>query len=538
MRFRRGLDSALWLGSMLGSLLLLNVLGSMVFARADLTRTGEFTLSEATRHVLDGASRPVTVRAYFSEGLPGKLGAMARQVRDLLDAYYAEGNGFFRFEFIDPVSLETDEDRQKKQEIRRDPFGNVVRDKTSVENMLEGEGIRAVTVRVNEADKIEDKRVFLGVTVSAGESKEVIPMVRSAVGFEYELTTRIRKVLQPEPATVGIVTGFGGPTLDEDVRLFRGEMEKLFKVLPVDLSAAAARVPDSVQALLLIGPDKPLSDDALRAIDAFLMAGGKLGFFVSPISPDWSNLKVVSAKHGLGGLLASYGLALPEALVMDADMMSIPITERRGAMQVTRNVKYPFFLVPKDLDQKHPVTRGMADLVFPFMGPVEFVGVSGVEMDVGILVRSSPRAGLNMPPFQTNPLQGWTQDQLSDPGTKNLAMTLSGAIPSHFDQKRRADKGRLVVVGGHGFLLDQFIRQAPVNLAFALNLVDWMLLDQALVGIRNRGLDPAPLDELSSARRLAVKYMNIFGVPLLFVGLGLIRWRFRQARRKRVRLDG
>ncbi len=244
MKFRRGLDSALWLGSMLGSLLLLNVLSSMVFARADLTRTGEFTLSEATRHVLDGASRPVTVRAYFSDGLPGKLGAMARQVRDLLDAYYAEGNGFFRFEFIDPVSLETDEDRQKKKEIKRDPFGNVVRDKTSVENMLEGEGIRAVTVRVNEADKIEDKRVFLGVTVSAGEHKEVIPMVSSAVGFEYELTTRIRKVLQPEPATIGVVTGFGGPTLEEDLRLFKWEMEKLFKVLPVDFSAEQARVPD------------------------------------------------------------------------------------------------------------------------------------------------------------------------------------------------------------------------------------------------------------------------------------------------------
>mgnify|MGYP001351673518 CR=1 FL=1 len=250
MGLKRRLDTLLWLASMLGSLFLLNLLGGMAFARLDMTRTGEFTLSPATCHVLESATAPVTVRAYFSQGLPGKLGATARRVHDMLDAYYAAGHGRFSYEFIDPVSLETEEDQQKKKEMKKDVFGNVVRPKTSVESQLESQGIRPATVRVNEADKIEDKRVFLGMRVSSGTRNEVIPLVQSATGFEYELTTRIRKVLAVEQTSIGIVTGFGGPKLDEQLNLFVGELEGLYKVEGVDLSVEQPKIPDAVQALV------------------------------------------------------------------------------------------------------------------------------------------------------------------------------------------------------------------------------------------------------------------------------------------------
>ena len=67
--------------------------------------------------------------------------------------------------------------------------------------------------------------------------------------------------------------------------------------------------------------------------------------------------------------------------------------------------------------------------------------------------------------------------------------------------------------------------------ALVLNLVDWLLLDQAMLQIRTRGLAEPPLEEISDSTRVTAKWFNILGVPLIFVLIGLIRWRLRERRR-------
>jgi len=53
--------------------------------------------------------------------------------------------------------------------------------------------------------------------------------------------------------------------------------------------------------------------------------------------------------------------------------------------------------------------------------------------------------------------------------------------------------------------------------------------------MRTRGLAEPPLQpEISDATRAAVKYGNTFGLPLLLVLYGIVRWRMREARRATV----
>jgi ABC-type uncharacterized transport system involved in gliding motility auxiliary subunit len=89
-------------------------------------------------------------------------------------------------------------------------------------------------------------------------------------------------------------------------------------------------------------------------------------------------------------------------------------------------------------------------------------------------------------------------------------------------------------MGGHAFILDQFM--SPGNEALALNLLDWLVLDDALLAVRSRGLNAAPLEEVSDGARQAVKAANILGLPLAFVAFGLLRWRLREGRRDKISL--
>ncbi len=69
----------------------------------------------------------------------------------------------------------------------------------------------------------------------------------------------------------------------------------------------------------------------------------------------------------------------------------------------------------------------------------------------------------------------------------------------------------------------------------AANIADWLVLDPALLAVRNRGVAGTPLKaEISDGTRNAVKFGNALGIPVLLVGFGLVRWRMREARRSKV----
>jgi ABC-type uncharacterized transport system involved in gliding motility auxiliary subunit len=119
-----------------------------------------------------------------------------------------------------------------------------------------------------------------------------------------------------------------------------------------------------------------------------------------------------------------------------------------------------------------------------------------------------------------------------------MVVALSGKLPAHFpesgdgkDGEADAARGdaRVVVIGGSSFIDDQFL--APGNQALVLNLLDWLLLDDALLAVRTRGLDAAPLVELDDRQRALVRWANVIGLPLALVAFGIARWRLRERRR-------
>jgi ABC-type uncharacterized transport system involved in gliding motility auxiliary subunit len=93
--------------------------------------------------------------------------------------------------------------------------------------------------------------------------------------------------------------------------------------------------------------------------------------------------------------------------------------------------------------------------------------------------------------------------------------------------------GRVVVVGDADFLTDAFVRNASENVIFALNAIDWLTQSDALLSIRSKQRTPRPLVFESDATRQAIKYLNLIGVPLVFVLFGAVRLMQRRAMTRR-----
>ncbi len=88
----------------------------------------------------------------------------------------------------------------------------------------------------------------------------------------------------------------------------------------------------------------------------------------------------------------------------------------------------------------------------------------------------------------------------------------------------------MIVVGDVDFLQDQFIQANAQNLLFALNAIDWLAQDEALIGIRSKLRTPPAMSFTSDFQRAGLKWGNLVGIPLLFVAVGV--WRVTGQRRR------
>ncbi|MBM4269795.1 MAG: ABC transporter permease [Deltaproteobacteria bacterium] len=530
MSARKGIDRTILTIAVLGSLVLLNVVSLRYFARLDLTRDQRFSLSDATHVTLEELKDPVTVRAYFTADLPAPFSTNSRYVRDLLEEYHAGSDGQVQFEFIDPVSEETAADKEKKKEVKKDIFGRTIRESTSVEQEMEQLGIPPVQVQVNEDDKIEVKRAYMGIAVNYGDETEIIPMVQTTDGLEYDLTTLIRKLTREKAPKVAIVGGHDGETPREDLGQLRGLIGQLYEVVDVDLTTS--EIPEDVTAVLVIGPRTPLSEDEQKKLDRFIASGKSAAFLLDVMKADFSKLTSEDVDHGLTDLIAGYGVKIEPGLVIDAESATISVAQQRGFMRIMQPVQYPFIPQPKSLSADHPLTRGISDVVFPFMSPLEVNVPAEGPVDADVIVKSSPKSWVQQKPYDLNPMQQWTASA-DEAGARNLVVALSGKLPPHFpdsvEEGKQPAEGRIAVVGGSSFVGDQFLSAG--NRALVLNLLDWLLLDDALLAVRTRGLDAAPLVELDERQKTTIRWVNVLGVPLLLVAFGVVRWRMRERRR-------
>jgi len=112
-----------------------------------------------------------------------------------------------------------------------------------------------------------------------------------------------------------------------------------------------------------------------------------------------------------------------------------------------------------------------------------------------------------------------------------LAFVFDGKMTSAFKALRQGMKGSLIThvdeesllfIGSPGLLDDEFMDGSAVMLA--LNSLDWLSHDEALIALRSRGVTERPLAALSSDGKLVFKLLWLFFLPLLVLLFGLWRW--------------
>ena len=466
-----------------------NLLGSYLRGRIDLTTGNLFTLEEGTRDLLGELQDIVEVRLFASTELPPELQLQLRDVRDLLADMENAANGNLRVTIVDP-----DDDPEAASEA-------------------EELGVYPVEFNVMREDEFDIRRGYYGYAIRYADRSEVMPIINRTDDLEYRLASTIYDMTTTERVGIGYLQGFGAQRLG-DVPGIMEDLGQRYEMRAVDLESDSAAVPSDLEMLVVMGPTMPLDSTAVQRVRDFVERGGATFMMLEPVSIGEESPIPAPFRSGLEPLIADRGVSLSPSLVLDLASHQNVNMGSQGFFQVI--LPYPLFPIARPAEP-HPITSGLNQLLLPWAGAFEISDSANVTR-----LWQTTEAGALQPPGQPiMPDQEWAipQEEMS---TRTLAVAIT---PPEGD-----GRGRMVAVADADFAAGQFVQSSPSNFAFLANSIDWLAQDEALIGIRSKDRTPPTLVFESDATRNVLRWGNLVGVPLLFVLFGLLRVTGRRRR--------
>lgn len=523
---RRRLLLDAWLQMLLVAVVfaLTNTLALRLVWRLDLTEDKAFSLDPKSRALMARLERPLVARVYFTRGLQAPYNNHQQVVVDTLGELAAWSKGRMEVRVIDPTG-----DPEREAEARR--FG-----------------LTPVQYRFDGANVKELRTVYMGVSLVYGDRQAALPAITQVQTLEYDLARTIHGLLDKDKRrVVGWSAGHGEPDITAEsgpLATLRQRLLERYDLRVVPLGGAGA-VPEDVAALLVVGPQRPLSERAQYQLDQHLMRGGALAVFLASMRADLRAMRPQRVVHGLGDLLGRHGVRVNADVLIDRQrngMMSLPV--RQGDQLAMVPVNSPLIPRTSALDRDNLVVRDLDSMILPFSSSVELIEPLPPDVQGRVLVRTEEGSGrlAGLTTLQPEALRAPLSSEQT--GSFPVMISLHGPLQSAFVDRptpapvegqpaasespvegafiRQGAPTRLVVAGSADFV--------PNHLVFVQNLVDWMVEDESLIGIRGKNVQTPALRPLSAAEARQTKAL-ILGAGLLPLPLLALARRWLRARR-------
>jgi ABC-type uncharacterized transport system involved in gliding motility auxiliary subunit len=474
---------------LIAGLVVLNLFGRRIGGRLDLTPGHAYSLSPGTRQILGALPDLVTIKLFASAALPPEVAFLKRDVDDLLRDYRTAGRGKVRLLIEDPAADTA-----------------AARDARTL-------GIPPVQFNVVGRGELQVKEGYLGIAVQYAEGHRTIPFVRQSNDLEYRLTSYIRTLTRTDRPAVGLLlaTDRSAAARNRAFGTLREQLEQNYTVRSLTLEADSA-LPRDLKVLIVAGVPDAIPAPELARLRAFLDSGSLL-VLASGLNLSADVPLATGRAVPWNDLLSPYGVSIGSDMVYDL----------ASNAQVTMPTQFGQVIVPYPpwvralSTRSSPINAEVDAVVLPWVSTVDTAHAA--PGSVTPLLTTSRAGGARHDQMVLSPTQQFSRDSLAP---RLLAVQVTP------QRAPGAPRGRLIVVGSADFASDRYLRSGDAGLVFVQNAVDWLAQDEALIAIRSKDRSPPALVFASAATRSAVKYGNLFGIPLLIVVAGSLRlWRRR-----------
>ncbi len=396
----------------IGIVLAVNILGSFLFKRFDLTSDQRYTLSPVSRTILKQAEEPLYVDIFLEGQFPGEFKRLQTETRQLLEEYKAYNRQII-FQFINP--LDKDQPDESKQAL----IYELVKLKTNVRTLeeekkikagisqipdldkallqvLDDSGLRPISVTVEDKGKQTQEVVFPWAIATYKDKSVKVPLLKNLMGastqdkvvssvqhLEYAFANAFNTITVPKTKKVAVLKG-NGELPDLLMADFIQQVREQYYIGTFTMDSVAKKPVESAAYLkkydlaIIAKPQEAFTDAEKQVLDQFIVNGGKTLWMIDAVHMEMDSLYNNTGTTlafpndlNLNDMLFKYGVRIQPELVKDEQATPIKLaTGQQGSgTQYTQYFwRYSPLVYP---DSNNPIVRNIDGLHFEFVNPID-----------------------------------------------------------------------------------------------------------------------------------------------------------------------
>lgn len=537
-------------------LVVVNVIGSRVYERFDLTQDHRYTLSQSALNLVKDVDSPLIVDVFLDGDFPSEYRRLQTETRQLLEEF-ALHNSQIKFNFINPLEDEKTKDANIQQLMQR--------------------GLQPLQLSVKESGKSSTELIFPWALASYHDQTVQIPLIKSSIGatpdetvtnsvqnLEYAFAEGFKKLVTEKSKKIAILKG-NGELDDIYIADFLKTIKEHYYIAPFTLDSVATNPNGTLQKLeaydLIVAakPTQAFTEEEKLVLDQYTMHGGKSIWLTESIIMDKDSLYNESGKSvaimrdlNLNDFFFKYGVRINPDMVNDLYSAPIWLAMGEGSQAQFQPVQWQYSPLA-GANPNHPITNNLNLVKFDFASPMDTLK-NAVKKT--ILLRSSNLTKLEGVPKEIS-LDMVTQEpkqETYNKGPQTLAVLLEGEFTSVYnnrvkpfklsDEKNKSVPTKMIIISDGDVIKNDVIKNKPQELGFdrwsgksfgnkefLLNAVNYLLNDDGLINIRSKEVVIPFLDPQKVAdEKTKWQFINIV-LPLVL--LGIFGLAFNYSRKKR-----
>lgn len=549
-------------------IVVVNVIGSFVFTRFDLTSEKRYTLSDTTKEILGGINDYVYFKVYLEGDFPAGFKKLRRETKEMLDEFRAYSK-YIDYEFINPSEYA---DAAERNEVFK---------------TLYQAGLNPTELSVQNADgSAKQMIIWPGALVSYCNDNEVaIDLLESQMGqsseealnasmqnLEFRLIEAVKNVTQSKKPNIAFIEGHGeleekyvydiAQTLSRNYNVSRiaieGRVDALMHRTEADAEGKVKAFP-SFDAIVIAKPTQPFDERDKFLIDQYVMHGGKVLWLVEPVMATMDSLQTQESTIGvdldlnLDDMLFKYGVRLNHDLLLDLNCAALPVRTGQVAGQAQLEFFRWFYFPLLQAASKHAMVRNMNAIKADFVSSLDATTSANGITQIPLLKTSDYTKVSGTPVFITLAMLKQTPDRRMFPTKgKNVAYLLKGSFESLYANRLPQEiveseemqflaesKPTAMIVVADGDIIRNQIdvkRQMPLalgfdqytgntygNKEFIQNAISYLVDGEGIIDIRSRELKIRLLDQTKiNQSRVKWQLVNTLLPVALIVVFGAI----------------
>ena len=363
-------------------IVLINIIGSFVYTRFDLTSEKRYTISNTSKEILKNLDDYVFFRVYLEGEFPAGFKKLRKETKEMLDEFRAYSK-FIDYEFINPSESNDPVERQETYKILYQSGLNYY-----TETVQTNTGLQQIMIWPGIILSYREKELPIDLlSGQSGQSQETV-LNNSAQDLEYKLISAIKEISTKNNSTVAFIDGHGelsdlevydiANTISNKYFIKRATLNEQINSLmkrDFDLDSNIVIKP-SYDAIIIAKPTIPFSEKDKFIIDQYIMYGGKVMWLLDPVSASMDSLQSAESTMGLAqnlnldDQLFKYGLRLNKNLLLSYPCAQIGLVTGQGDNM--QSILLPWYYFPLlSPASEHPIVRNLEAVKADFVSSLE-----------------------------------------------------------------------------------------------------------------------------------------------------------------------